>query len=62
MSFIKKELEKRTYQANIFDSSKDKNSLIVIPTGLGKTMISIMLIDHRLSEYPDKFFSRALFL
>lgn len=59
MSFIKKELEKRTYQANIFDSSKDKNSLIVIPTGLGKTMISIMLIDHRLSEYPD---SKALFV
>ncbi len=59
MNFIKRDLERRKYQLSIVDSAKDKNSLIVIPTGLGKTMISIMLIDYRLSEYPD---SKALFV
>ncbi len=38
---------KREYQINIFNSVKDKNSLVVLPTGLGKTIIAVMLIAYK---------------
>ncbi len=59
MFLDRSKIEERTYQTSIFENTKDKNSLIVLPTGLGKTIISAMLIDYRLSEFPG---SRALFL
>lgn len=52
-------LEEREYQKNIFESAKDVNTLVVIPTGLGKTVISIMIADYRLSRYSN---SQVLFL
>lgn len=42
----------RQYQYNIFHSCKNKNSLVVLPTGLGKTIIGILLIAHTLKKYP----------
>ncbi|HHF56586.1 MAG TPA: DEAD/DEAH box helicase, partial [Thermoplasmatales archaeon] len=39
---------KRDYQINIFNSVKDKNSLVVLPTGLGKTIIAIMMIAYKI--------------
>ncbi|MCD6448060.1 MAG: DEAD/DEAH box helicase family protein [Thermoplasmata archaeon] len=39
---------KRDYQINIFNSIKDKNSLVVLPTGLGKTIIAIMMIAYKI--------------
>jgi Fanconi anemia group M protein len=59
MTFFKKKIEDREYQTKIFETSKTGNTLVVLPTGLGKTIISAMLIDHRLEKYPD---SRILFL
>ena len=40
--FLKKnQIIWRDYQRNIVNSCKNKNSLVVLPTGLGKTIISI---------------------
>jgi Fanconi anemia group M protein len=41
----------REYQKNIVNSCKNKNSLVVLPTGLGKTIIGILLIANRLIKY-----------
>lgn len=43
----------RLYQEKIFSSSAKENSLVVLPTGLGKTAIALMMAAHRLSMYPD---------
>jgi len=43
----------RHYQKNILFSCKNKNSLVVLPTGLGKTIIGILLIANILKKYPD---------
>ncbi len=42
----------RHYQNNIINSCKNKNSLVVLPTGLGKTIIGILLVAHSLKKYP----------
>jgi len=44
----------REYQKNIFETAKDYNTLIVLPTGLGKTVIALMLIEHYKKLYPNK--------
>ena len=58
--FISKEkIEEREYQKNIVQSAKDSNTLVVLPAGLGKSMLSSLVMDHRLSKYEG---SKALFL
>ncbi|MBI3034540.1 DEAD/DEAH box helicase [Candidatus Woesearchaeota archaeon] len=49
----------RLYQEAIFATCTLKNTLVVLPTGMGKTNIFLMLASHRLSQYPD---SKVLFL
>jgi len=49
----------RQYQKSIFNSSKQSNCLVILPTGLGKTKTAILLSLHRLSLYPN---SKILFL
>ena len=39
--------EPRLYQEKIFASAAKRNTLVVLPTGLGKTMIAMMLAVHR---------------
>ena len=46
-------IEARLYQQIILDTAARANTLVVLPTGLGKTPIAIMLAAHRLSEFPD---------
>ncbi len=46
--------EPREYQNKIFSVAKDFNTLIVLPTGLGKTNIFVLLALHRLNLFPDK--------
>lgn len=41
----------RHYQNNIVRRCKNKNSLVVLPTGLGKTIIGILLITNALKKY-----------
>jgi ERCC4-related helicase len=46
-------IESRLYQNMIFNSSKDKNSLIVLPTSLGKTVISALICAEILFNYKQ---------
>ncbi len=43
----------RLYQETILATASTKNTLVVLPTGLGKTNIFLMLAAHRLKLYPD---------
>ena len=52
-------MEARDYQLNILETAKKNNTLVVIPTGLGKTLIALLLAKHYLSENPK---SKVLFL
>lgn len=45
-------LESRTYQEVIAASATDQNTMVVLPTGLGKTAVAILLAAHRLQERP----------
>ncbi len=49
-----KGIEPREYQREIFKTCKAKNCLVVLPTGLGKTLIAIMLTIERMSKYPGE--------
>jgi ERCC4-related helicase len=43
----------RLYQETIFSTCVLKNTLVVIPTGLGKTNIFLMVAAQRLQQYPE---------
>ena len=43
----------RLYQESILNTASLKNTLVVIPTGLGKTNIFLMLAALRLKQYPN---------
>jgi len=45
--------EPRLYQQTILDTAVKKNTLVVLPTGLGKTNIAVLLAANRLTNYPD---------
>ena len=42
----------REYQKAIFETAKNYNTLVVLPTGLGKTLIALLLTIHRLEKHP----------
>ena len=46
-------IESRLYQNSIFNSSKGKNSLIILPTSLGKTVISALICADVLYNYKQ---------
>ncbi|MDX1797885.1 MAG: DEAD/DEAH box helicase, partial [Candidatus Lokiarchaeia archaeon] len=46
-------ISRREYQESIFINCLNKNCLVVIPTGLGKTIIALMLAVQRLTEVKD---------
>ncbi|MHA1932540.1 MAG: DEAD/DEAH box helicase [Promethearchaeota archaeon] len=52
-------VSRRDYQEAIFINCMNHNCLVVIPTGLGKTIIALMLAVHRLTEKPN---SKVIFL
>lgn len=52
-------LQPREYQLNILRTSLKENTLCVLPTGLGKTNIAVLLAAHRLQGFPE---SRVLVL
>lgn len=45
-------MEQRSYQKHIVETAKDKNTLVCLPTGLGKTNIAIMIAAARLKQFP----------
>ena len=52
-------IKPRKYQQEIYESCKDKNCLVVLPTGIGKTLIALMLAINRQKAFPG---SKVLFL
>ena len=42
----------RLYQETIFSTCTQKNCLVVLPTGMGKTAVAMMLAAQRLSNFP----------
>ena len=49
-----KDIETRTYQEMLFAESANQNSLIVLPTGLGKTIVMLYLVAYFIDKLPDK--------
>lgn len=47
-------IERREYQVNIANSASKENTLAVLPTGLGKTLIAIILIAEALKTDNEK--------
>ena len=54
-----KNFEPRLYQQTILNTAAEKNTLVVLPTGMGKTNIFLMLAAQRLKQYPN---SKILFI
>lgn len=52
-------IQPRDYQKAILETAKDKNTLVVLPTGVGKTLIALMLSIERLKKHPT---TKVLFL
>ncbi len=46
-------VEKRKYQECILKTAEKKNTLVVLPTGIGKTIIAVLLAAKRLEKYPE---------
>jgi len=49
----------REYQENILKSCLNENTLVILPTGTGKTIIAFFVIIKRFEQFPDK---KAFFL
>ena len=47
-------LKKRKYQLDIFVTCTKTNCLVVVPTGLGKTVIALLLSIHQIQKYGGK--------
>jgi len=54
-----KKIEPRKYQQEIYENCIEKNCLVVLPTGIGKTLIALMLSINRQKKFPG---TKALFL
>lgn len=52
-------IQPREYQQAIFLTAQQRNTLVVLPTGLGKTLIALLLTIDRLKKHPS---SKILFL
>ncbi|MEM5883104.1 MAG: DEAD/DEAH box helicase, partial [Candidatus Aenigmatarchaeota archaeon] len=54
LNLLRKELvELREYQLKIAETASKKNTLVVLPTGTGKTLISLLVGINRLEKFPD---------
>jgi len=52
-NYIKREeIEARSYQVDIANNCVNKDSLIVLPTGLGKTIVAILVVNETLKIFP----------
>jgi len=45
--------EPREYQNVIAEKAVNQNTLVVLPTGMGKTLIGVMVGIERLKKYPE---------
>ncbi len=49
---LSEKFEAREYQKRIAETAVSSNTLVVLPTGLGKTMIAIMVASEILQKFP----------
>ncbi len=54
ITFNSQDFHLRTYQESIYQNSKNQNTLVVLPTGLGKTHIAIALARDLLETKADR--------
>jgi ERCC4-related helicase len=54
MTDFLKNITPREYQNEIAKSCLEKNCLVVLPTGLGKTLIALIVVIERMKKYPGK--------
>ncbi|MDD3420820.1 MAG: helicase-related protein [Methanocellales archaeon] len=47
-------VEERLYQQKILNTCLEHNTLVILPTALGKTVVSLLVTAHRLSIHPLK--------
>ena len=47
-----KDFKPRLYQETVFATAAEKNTLVVLPTGMGKTQVALLLAAHRLKQFP----------
>jgi Fanconi anemia group M protein len=47
-------LERRDYQLELAEAATSEHTLVCLPTGLGKTAVSLLVTAHRLHEYGGK--------
>ncbi len=59
LTLLKGNVEKRDYQVLAAENALQHNTLVVMPTALGKTFVAALLTAHYLSAKPDK---KILFL
>jgi len=52
-------IKPRGYQKQIYEICKDNNCLVILPTGIGKTLIALMLAINRQKKFPG---SKIVFL
>ncbi|MBS3781558.1 MAG: DEAD/DEAH box helicase family protein [Candidatus Thermoplasmatota archaeon] len=52
-------IEEREYQINISHVAKQLSTLVILPTGMGKTIIAFMVMAEQLERFPEK---KILFL
>jgi len=53
MEFLQN-ISPREYQKKILETCIEKNCLVVLPTGLGKTLIALMLTIERMKKFPGE--------
>ncbi|MFH1326584.1 MAG: DEAD/DEAH box helicase [archaeon] len=53
MKFLEN-INPREYQQKIFKTCTKKNCLVVLPTGIGKTLIALMLTIERMQKHPGE--------
>ncbi len=56
---LRGEIKLRKYQESAVAVAMEKSTLVVLPTGLGKTIIALFVAAHRLQKFPK---SKLLFL
>jgi Fanconi anemia group M protein len=49
-------IEKREYQEILYDRCKDESSMVVLPTGTGKTIVSLLITADRLEDGGKSLF------
>ena len=48
-------VEVRDYQINLANQAKNENCLVILPTGLGKTVVALHVIADYIASMSDRY-------